>query len=389
MRSSLPALRAVARTTTVALVLLAFAPLRTIAADPYPIDVILPLTGGAAFAGEAQQQVLRLYEGSINKTGGIHGRPLHFEIHDDQSNPVVAVQIVNELLPKKPTVILGPSVAATCSAISAILAKGPGTVNYCFSPVVPPPPGGYVFAATSPALMLLANDVAHMRNLGFKRAALIISTDASGTQNAAVFETLFARPENASMKLVAEERFNPTALSAAAQIAKIKAADPDVVLMYANGTAFLTGLRELKNSGIDVPVTTNPFNGDGALLVANRNILPKTLFIQGLPYQGKNPTKALRDTGAEYLSVFRDAGIKSASVIQAYCWDPTKITIAALRALPDGANAMQLHDYLEKLHDFPGLFGTYDFRSGDNYGLSGEEAPFVKWDANRADWIPY
>ena len=140
--------------------------------------MLLPLTGTAAFAGEAQQQVLRLYEGLINKTGGIHGRPLHFEIHDDQSNPVVAVQIVNELLPKKPTVILGPSVAATCAAVSALLAKGPGTVNYCFSPVVPPPPGG-----------------------------------------------------------------------------------SDLVMMYANGTAFLTGLRELKNAGMDVPVTTNPFNG--------------------------------------------------------------------------------------------------------------------------------
>lgn len=378
-----------ARALAIALVLIAIAPGRTVAADPYPIDVLLPLTGQAAFAGEAQQQVLRLYEGLINRTGGIHGRQLHFEIHDDQSNPVVAVQIVNELLPKKPTVILGPSVAATCSAVSAILAKGPGTVNYCFSPVVPPPPGGYVFAATSPALQLLANDVAHMRNLGFKRAALVVSTDASGTQNAATFETLFARPENASMKLVAEERFAPTALSAAAEISKVKASNPDIVLMYANGTAFLTGLRELKNAGIDVPVTTNPFNGDGTLLVANKNILPTTLFIQGLPYQGRNPKKALRDSGAEYVSVFRDAGIKSMSVIQAYCWDPTKITIASLRALPDGANATQLHDYIEKLHDFPGLFGMYDFRGGDNYGLSGEEAPFVKWDAARADWVPY
>jgi len=377
------------RAFAVALVLLALSPIRTVAADPYPIDVLLPLTGTAAFAGESQQQVLRLYEALINRTGGIHGRPLQFDFHDDQSNPVVAVQIVNELLPKKPTVILGPSVAATCSAISALLAKGPGPVNYCFSPVAVPPPGGYVFAATAPALSLQANDVAHMRNLGFHRAALVVSTDASGTQNAGIFEALFARTENASMKLVAEERFSPTALSAAAEISKVKAADPDVILMYANGTAFLTGLRELKNAGIDVPVTTNPFNGDGALLLANRNILPKTLFIQGLPYQGKNPPQALRETGAEYLSVFRDAGIKSASVIQAYCWDPTKITIAALRALPPDATGTQLHDYIEKLHDFAGLFGTYDFRTGDNYGLNGADSPFVKWDVNRSEWVPY
>src|SRR5258708_38881532 len=94
-----------ARALAVALVLVALAPVRTVAADTYPIDVILPLTGTAAFAGEAQQQVLRLYEGLINRTGGIHGHQLHFEIHDDQSNPVVAVPIVHELLPKKPPAI--------------------------------------------------------------------------------------------------------------------------------------------------------------------------------------------------------------------------------------------------------------------------------------------
>lgn len=378
------------RILLVALALLALTPGRTIAANPYPIDVLLPLTGSAAFAGQAQQQVLGLYENYINKSGGIHGRPLHFEIHDDQSNPVVDVQLVNQIMITKPAVILGPSVAATCAAVSAMLAKGQGPVDYCFSPVAVPPPGGYVFAATAPALSLQANDVAHLRTLGFHRAALIISTDASGDQNALIFEKLFARPENASIKLVAEERFSPTALSAAAEISRIKAADPDIILMYANGTAFLTGLRELKNAGMsDIPVTTNPFNGDGSLLNANRAILPKTLFIQGLPYQGRNPPKALRDTGAEYLSVFHDAGIKSASVIQAYCWDPTKITIAALRTLPPDASAVQLHDYIEKLRDFPGLFGIYDFRNGDNYGLTGADSPFVKWDADHSDWVPY
>jgi branched-chain amino acid transport system substrate-binding protein len=359
------------------------------AAEPYAIDVMLPLTGPAAFAGQAQQQVIQLYERAINKTGGIHGRPLHFDIHDDQSNPVVAVQIVNELLPKQPVVILGPSVAATCSAVSPLLAKGPGTVNYCFSPVVPPPHGGFVFAATQPAISLLTNDVSHMRAMGFKRAALLVATDASGQQNAAIFETLLGVGANASLKLVAEERFSPSAIGIAAQVAKVKAADPDLIMLWANGTAFLMGLRELKNGGVDVPVATNPFNADGEMLRANRALLPKVLFVQGLPYQGRKPPRALRATGEEYLSIFRDAGLRPTSVIQAYCWDPMKITIAALRALPPGATAVQLHDYLENLHGFAGLFGVYDFRSGDNYGLNGESAPFVRWDPERGDWVPY
>lgn len=370
------------------LVLLALIPLPAPAADPLTIDVMLPLTGGAAFAGESQQQVVHLYERLINKTGGIHGRPVHFEIHDDQSNPVVAVQIVNELLPKQPVVILGPSVAGTCSAVSPLLAKGAGPVEYCFSPVAIPPHAGYVFAATEPAQTLLTNEVAHLRTLGFRRVALLVANDASGQANGAIFDATLGTGVNASIKLIAEERFSPTALGITAQVAKIKAANPDLVLLWAAGPAFLMSLRELKNSGLDVPVVTNPLNADGDLLKANSAILPKTLFVQGLPYQAKRPRRALRDTGNEYVSVFADSGLKPASVVQAYCWDPIKITISALRALPPGATAAQLHDYLENLHDFPGLFGLYDFRSGDNYGLTGDDAPFVRWDTARGDWSP-
>ena len=112
------------------------------------IDVILPLTGAGAYTGTSEQQTVQLYERIVNKTGGIHGRPIHFEIHDDQSNPVVDVQIVNGLLPNKPVVILGPSIAATCSAVIPLLATGTGPVNYCLSSVVTPPRGSYVFAVS-------------------------------------------------------------------------------------------------------------------------------------------------------------------------------------------------------------------------------------------------
>ena len=71
-----------------ALVLLSVQP--AIAADPQPytIDVVVGLTGIGAFAGKLAVQALTVYEGIVNKSGGIHGRPLHFEIHDDATNPI-------------------------------------------------------------------------------------------------------------------------------------------------------------------------------------------------------------------------------------------------------------------------------------------------------------
>lgn len=75
---------------------------------------------------------------------------LHFEIHDDESNPSVDVQIVNELLPNHPIVILDPSLTANCAAAAPLSVNGP--VTFCFSPGLLPPREGYVFASpTSPS----------------------------------------------------------------------------------------------------------------------------------------------------------------------------------------------------------------------------------------------
>ena len=45
------------------------------AADTYKINVILPLTGGAAFLGKGEQQALQLLQTSVNQDGGINGQP--------------------------------------------------------------------------------------------------------------------------------------------------------------------------------------------------------------------------------------------------------------------------------------------------------------------------
>src|ERR1035438_7640443 len=52
---------------------------------PVNIDVILPLTGGQAFSGHIHEETIHVYERYANANGGINGRPIHFDIHDDRS----------------------------------------------------------------------------------------------------------------------------------------------------------------------------------------------------------------------------------------------------------------------------------------------------------------
>lgn len=366
------------------LALLAFGSIRPAsAADPFAIDILLPLTGPAAYAGKLEQQAAQVYETIVNKGGGIHGQPVHFNIHDDQGNPVIAVQIVNDLLPKHPVAILGPSFAATCAATSPLFVNGP--VNFCFSPLLLPPRGGYVFATAPPIRDIVYGIFSHARSLGFKNIAVLATTDASGLQQIEFSKEAMALPANRGLKLVALESYAPSAVSISAQIAKIKAANPDFIGLWATGAAFGTAVRELYNAGLNVAVYASPSGASEAQLAESAAVLPNVLLTGGLPYQGKIQDPALKAAASEYLDGMKDANLKPESM-QAYSWDPIRLTVNALQHLPAGATPTQLRDYLLNLHGFAGVFGVYDFRTGDQHGLSGVDLPFLQWDATRKAW---
>lgn len=370
------------RLLTAALIALLLVQPAFAATTPYTIDVLMPLTGPAAFVGHAQEQAARVYEAAVNKSGGIHGQPLHFEIHDDQTNPTIAVQIVNEILQKHPTVILGPSISGTCAALGPLLVNGP--LEFCFSPALAPAKGSFVFAASAPEKTLLYAGYARVRAFGYKRLAAIIANDASGQFEMQYTKEALALPANQSMKLVALETFAPSDLSVAAQVAKIKAANPDIIYVWSVGTAFGTVIRELANAGLNVPIVTPPTNTSEGQLAQLKAFLPKTLVTSGMPYQGKLQNSALKGAASEYLDGLKEAGIKP-DAMQAYAWDGMKIVVSALRALPAGATAAQIRDYVSGMHDFAGVMGVYDFRA-EQHGLDGNDIPYLQWDPARSAW---
>src|SRR5580692_8643873 len=87
----------------------------------FTINVILPLTGPAAFVGLDEKNAVQIYETLINKSGGIRGRPLHFQFYDDQSSPQVDLQIVSTLIAQHAAVFIGPSNGASCSAVEPVV----------------------------------------------------------------------------------------------------------------------------------------------------------------------------------------------------------------------------------------------------------------------------
>jgi len=354
-------------------------------ADPYEIDAIISLTGQVAFIGQSAAQTLHVVEEQVNKSGGIQGRPLRIVITDDQSTPQLGVQLANIAIAKKVAVILGPSLTGVCSAVLPLLKDGP--FGYCFSPGIHPT-SGYVFSAEVSTGDLVAAGIRYFRLRGWTRLAIIIATDASGQDVDHGIDVALAAPENKVMNVVAHEHFNPTDLSVAAQMARIKAANPQVLITWGTGTPEGTLLRGVSDAALDVPVFTSAANLTYAQMKAYAGFLPKQLLFPGFPFMAPDqlPRGPVKAKVAAFLSAFKAAGINPDNG-QGIAWDPAFIVIDALRKLGPGATPAQIRDYVANLRGWSGIGGTYDFRSVPQRGIDINNVVIVRWDQDKGTWV--
>jgi branched-chain amino acid transport system substrate-binding protein len=356
------------------------------AESPLEVPAILPLTGANAFAGGGQRTALLVLQGLVNRGGGIGGRSLVFDIHDSQSNSAVAVELTREYVNGRAPVFIGDSSNATCTAIAAQVAQT-GPVQFCLSPGLVTKPDGFSFAPGHPATQIAGGVLGYLRERGIKRVALIVATDATGLQMDGYFTDLFARPENRDISLVANERFGPNDLSVSAQIARIKATAAQALISYTSGAPFGTVMHGLIDVGLNVPVITSQGNLSYAFLEQFKPLLPKALlFVSGpLPSEGERVADGpFKSTQLAYLAAFHAAGVKP-DFGEAVAWDAGSIIVAALRRLGAHATAEQVREYVHGLHDFPGVQGLYDFRSGDGHGAP--MLSMLQWDPVKDAWF--
>jgi branched-chain amino acid transport system substrate-binding protein len=350
------------------------------AAEPYDINVVLPLTGPGAFLGEGEKQSLEFAEKSVNESGGIKGRPLHFIYHDDQSNPQIGVQLTGEILPQKPAVLLGSSLVAICRAIVPLVAKE-GPVEYCFSPGLHPDAGAYSFTASVSTLDLADAVIRYFRLKGWKRVALMFSTDATGQDAENGIKQVLARPENKDMQVVANVHFNITDVSVAAQIANVKAANPQCFIAWSTGTPIATIFRAMIQGGLDVPMATTDGNMTYAQMKQYADFLPNQLYIPAGEFIARDSSilpPAVAAAHQEFYRVFDAAKVKPDEPSE-LAWEPAMIIVHALRALGPQATAQQIRDFIGHLKGYAGIDGIYDFDKSPQRGLDVSNAVVTRW----------
>jgi len=356
------------------------------APEPVVIDTIVSLTGQGAFLGTSEAATLAAYEDRVNRAGGIAGRPIHFAVVDDQSSPQIAVQLTNTILAKHPAVVMGSSLVAACNAMAALMKDGP--VHFCFSSGFHPAAGSYAFAYGVSTDELIAVTVKYFHERGWKKVAIITSTDASGQDGERGFDAALGTPENRDMTVVARQHFNNTDVSVAAQMAVIKAAGPDALITWTSGTPFATVLRAVQDVGLAIPMTASAANLSYEQFKQLGPLLPKVLDMAAMPSVALDslPPGRVKNAVRDYVQTIAAVGLR-ADNNHGIPWDPASIVIAALRRYGPNATAAQLRDYIANLHDWAGIIGEYDFRDGSQRGVGRKNGIVVRWDPAKETWI--
>jgi branched-chain amino acid transport system substrate-binding protein len=364
----------------------AAAPARS--ADPYTIYAVESLTGPGAFLGQAEAKSLEAAELLINKGGGIQGRPVHFEIADDQTQPAVSVQLATGIIAKGVPAVLGPSLGATCASQESLYKNGP--VAYCFSPIIHPTAPSFVFSAGPSASDSTLAALRWAKAHKFTKIAFLNSTDTTGQVFEAAGKAGLQLPDLRGVELVTDEHFNISDVGVTAQLTRVKASGAQVLFVNVTGTALGTVLRNAYDLDLGLPVMTVSGNINYTQIAGYASFLPKELYFSGYRYllHATQPAGPVRDAQQRFINALKAVGVQRPDLTYTYSWDGALIVVDALRHLGTKATADQIRAYIENLHGYAGINGIMDFRDGQQRGLQAYATAIVAWNKAKNEFVP-
>ncbi len=346
--------------------------------EPIKIGAILAITGPGAGLGVPTRNGVLLAEKAVNAAGGVRGRPIKVIIEDDASNPDNARTKANALVHNEKVVgLLGPSQVAQVVAAGAITdpLKLPHIVpagtsvpverdRKCIYHLLPPQD------LNARALMEYAANAMKIKRVGVLHD--------SGYGNVVMGALKSIASSYPGIEFVAIEKFEIGATDVTTQAAKVRAANPEAVMVIAtSGTPF----RAVKQVRIEVPVIaaigSSSYEyvkamGDGA----DNVIIPEFLV-------GEDPLPNQK----AFVEMYRKEYNQTPKNFEAAGWDLVQFMVAALKATPADAKPADICEWLRRPHK--GVLADYDFREADLTGMKLESYVYSKLVKGQYTRLPF
>ena len=334
---------------------------------PIKIGLLTSLTGNYAPLGTNDKLAAQQMVDAVNAKGGVAGHHIDLIIEDDQSNPTQTIISYNKLIDEGVVAIEGPPQSTAELALKPIVGqkKIPDvSVGASDDQVIPVEP--YMFQTTPLASQVSKACLKQIQALKFTKLAMLTDTkNAYAIKGHDVTKNLVSQ---FGITIVDDESFETTQTFFATQIAKIVAAKPDILLVWATGAPPViitkqwggakTGIPLMMTAAEASPLYVNPAEPEveGVYVQA-------TLGVLGQNVPSSNKFKKLID---DFAQPFQTA---NGTWPPQFAWDSMLAMTFIFDAIKrKGTNPDQIQAGLESINlDTPQ--GHYTYGKDKHYGM--------------------
>jgi branched-chain amino acid transport system substrate-binding protein len=222
------------------------------AAEPIRLGAVFSISGQAGFIGTPERDAVAVIVDDVNRKGGVLGRQIELYVEDDKSDPTNAVVAATKLIrDRKVSAVIGPSINDSGMAIIPICEQE--QVPFVVTGPIVSPLKKWVFIVGAGDFVEASNLLAFtVKTLGAKRIALFHDTRNYGSIGAKVINQEIG--QYPGVNLVAEEKLEVTDTNMIPQLTKIKAANPDLIILWTNGSPAAVVAKNYKQLGMTTQV---------------------------------------------------------------------------------------------------------------------------------------
>jgi branched-chain amino acid transport system substrate-binding protein len=343
-------------------------------AQEIAIGAVVPSSGPFAEWGRSNTVTLKMLEQQTNDAGGINGAKLKITILDDAAKPAQAASSLRKLAgDEKVLAVAGPltSSAAEVTFPVANEMKVVSTSQASSKPGVAKLNRPWAFRNTIDEGVLAKTTVPfYKKAFNIKTVAVIF--DAKDATASTVGKVIMPAVLKANDIIVANENdllsFNTGDLDVSAQVTKLKALNPDGVVVSADYSQAITVLREMKRQGLIKPVVGATQLISSAILKAAPEIpviAPATFYATMTGPAPEKFTATLtpllrKESGLpkDIEPSMYDANVYE--IVSMYI-DAIKKTGVTGKPADLEADRTKIRDHLAKLEGFAGLGGPIGF----------------------------
>jgi branched-chain amino acid transport system substrate-binding protein len=352
------------------------------AKEPIRIGYLPALTGPSSSTGIGMNRGSELAMQEINAAGGIDGRQIELILRDTQSEPTKAVNAAAELTRgEKVSIVFGPVNSGESLAVVPLLARSnTPQIHPCWVDSLTDPqkyPMCFRNAPTNQQIGAAANRYV-IDVLKCKKVAVVSDTTGYGTASVNAYVPMLKAK---GAEVVYEGNVDAANPDLTAEIMRMRNAGAEAIMPWSVNPGFLSRIINTRGQmGWDVPIVGQTTLGSGQTLALLEKpeywakVYPNNFRPVCYTADGK-----LTDRTIAFLDRLKSAKIELSDTLLwwvAVGYDTPHIIADAVKTV--GTEPQQIVGYLNKLKQYPGVFGDISFTPEQHNGYPDEEVVMVE-----------